>query len=146
MAMSGCLGMALQPKSLSEQERAFARKTIANYKDIRDLVMYGDLYRIVSSNDGHGYYSLMYVGKDKKRTVLYGYCVEYQSLTITPRFKLNGLDPNKKYLLKELNVDKSGFWGDGKIFTGSYLINEGINLKLQKCFDSVVFSLSEVEQ
>lgn len=146
MAMSGRLGMELQPKSLSEQERAFAQKAIANYKDIRDLVMFGDLYRIVSPYDGHGYYSLMYVGKDKKRAVLYGYCVEYQGRTITPQFKLNGLDPNKKYLLKELNVDKSGFWGDGKIFTGSYLINEGINPKLQKCFDSVVFSLTEVEQ
>lgn len=146
VAMSGRLGMELQPKDMSDKDKIFARKAIANYKEIRDLVMFGDLYRIVSPYENQGFYSLMYVGKDKKRAVVYGYCIDYQGRTLTPQFRLNGLDPNKKYLLKELNVDKSDFWGDGKVFSGEYLIHEGINPKLQRCFDSAVFSLTEVNQ
>lgn len=77
--MSGRLGMELQPKQLNEEEKTFARQAIINYKGIRDLVMFGDLYRIVSPYEGQGYYSLMYVGKDKKRAVVYGYSISYRS-------------------------------------------------------------------
>lgn len=147
VAMSGRLGMELQPKDMNEEDRGFAKQAIADYKSIRDLVMFGDLYRIASPYDNQGYYSLSYVGKDKKRAVVYGYCISYRGRGLTPKFKLRGLDPNKRYLLKEINklTDKSNFWGDGQIFSGQYLIEEGINPHLQKMYDSAVFSLVEVE-
>lgn len=109
--------------------------------------MFGDLYRIASPYDNQGYYSLSYVDKDKKRAVVYGYCISYRGRGLTPKFKLRGLDPDKKYLLKEINklTKKSNFWGDGQIFSGQYLIEEGINPHLQKMYDSAVFSLVEVE-
>jgi len=145
IAMSGRLGMELQPKQLNEEEYKFAKQAIINYKGIRDLVMFGDLYRIFSPYDGQGYYSLMYVGKDKKRAVVYAYSIKYHGPDLTPKFRLNGLDPQKKYLLKELNVTNSGFWGNGKVFSGEYLMGEGINPKVQKIYDSAVFSLTEVK-
>ncbi len=145
LAMSGRLGMELQPKDMSDEEKSFAKTAIQNYKKIRDLVMFGDLYRIISPYDDKGFYSLMYVGKDKKRAVLYSYCIAFQGRTHTPQLRLNGLNPDKKYKITELNTGKSGFWGDGKIFTGQYLMNEGINPKLQKCFESAVFSIEEMD-
>ncbi len=145
LAMSGRLGMELQPRQMSEQEREMAKGAIADYKRIRDLVMFGDLYRIESPYAGTGYYSLMYVSKDKKRAVAYGYCLQYQGRTVTPRFRLRGLDPEKRYRITELNTRKSSFWGNGKLFGGDYLIREGINPKLQKCGESAVFLIEEVE-
>ncbi len=145
MAMTGRLGMELQPEGLSENDKTFAKRTIANYKEIRDIVMSGDLYRINSPYDGTGYYSLMYTSKDKSRAVVFGFCIDYQGRTLTPKFRLNGLDPSKRYRLKELNVIKSNFWGDGEVFSGDYLMNEGINPQLQKVFDSGVYSLEEVK-
>jgi len=145
IAMSGRLGVELQPKNMTEEERRFAKQAISTYKGIRDIVMFGDLYRINSPYDGQGYYSLMYVGKDKKRAVVFGYGIRYHGLELTPKFRLNGLDPQKNYLLKELNVPKSKFWGDGMVFSGEYLMNEGINPKLQKLYSSAIFSLTEVE-
>ena len=143
--MTGRLGMELQPKAMPEKDKSFARTAIANYKQIRDIVMYGDLYRINSPYDGTGYYSLMYASKDKSRAVVFGFCIDYQGRTLTPKFRLNGLDPNKRYRLKELNATKSKFWGDGEVFTGDYLMNEGISPQLQKVFDSGVYSLEEVK-
>lgn len=145
MAMTGRLGMELQPKAMPEKDKEFAKGAIATYKQIRDLVMFGDLYRINSPYDGTGYYSLMYASKDKSRAVVFGFCIDYQGRTLTPKFRMNGLDPHKKYRLKELNVTKSKFWGDGEVFSGEYLMNEGINPQLQKVFDSGVYSLEEVK-
>lgn len=145
LAMSGRLGMELQPKDLTEKEKIFAKTAIENYKKIRDIVMQGDLYRIISPYEGKGLYAIMYVSKDKKRAVVFDYCFEYQGRTHNSQsIKLNGLDKNKQYKITELNVDKSNYWGNGKVFRGEYLINEGINPKLEKMYESAVFCIEEV--
>lgn len=142
MAMSGRMGMELQPATLSSEEKELSKKTILIYKSIiRDIVLYGDLYRISSPYDDSGWYSLMYVTKDKKQAVIFAYNLKYQGRALTPRFLLNGLNPDEHYYLKELNVEESKFWGDGKMFSGEYLINEGINPHLSKVYDSGVYFL-----
>lgn len=145
LAMSGRLGMELQPQQLTPQEKKFAQIAIRNYKEIRPLLMFGDLYRIQSPYSDKGFYSLMYSSKDKKQAVLYAFCIKYQGRTHLPLLKLYGLDPQKKYKIKEINTNKSCFWGNNQIFSGEYLINEGINPKLQKCFDSAIFLLEEAQ-
>lgn len=141
LASSGRLGMELQPAQMSDAERSFARKAIASYKQYRDLVFSGDLYRIASPYDPDGFYALMYVSKDRKRAVAFAYCIRYQSRTLVPKFRLRGLDPDLNYRLSELNVSKSRFWGDGKILSGSMLAGEGINPPLSKLYDSGIYYL-----
>ena len=141
LAASGRLGMELQPAQMSDAERSFARKAIASYKQYRDLVFSGDLYRIASPYDPDGFYALMYVSKDRKRAVVFAYCIRYQSRTLVPKFRLRGLDPDLNYRLSELNVSKSRFWGDGKILSGSILAGEGINPPLSKLYDSGIYYL-----
>ena len=143
VAMSGRLGLELQPKQMTDDEKTFSKRAISEYKNIRNLVMFGDLYRIVSPYENLGFYSLMYVSKTKQSAVFFAYLIDYQNRMSTPNFKLNGLDPNKKYLLKELNNDNPKFWGEGKVFSGEFLMNQGINLKFEKLFDSIVFSIQE---
>ena len=141
LAASGRLGMELQPAQMSDAEQSFARKAIASYKQYRDLVFSGDLYRIASPYDPDGFYALMYVSKDRKRAVVFAYCIRYQSRTLVPKFRLRGLDPDLNYRLSELNVSKSRFWGDGKILSGSMLAGEGINPPLSKLYDSGIYYL-----
>ena len=62
-----------------------------------------------------------------------------------PLFKLNGLDPQKKYSINELNVDKPLFWGSGRTFDGDWLINHGINPQLVKVYDSGIWILEAQE-
>ncbi|MDE7126292.1 MAG: alpha-galactosidase, partial [Bacteroidales bacterium] len=141
VASAGRLGMELQPKDMTAEEREFARKAIASYKEYRDLVFYGDLYRIHSPYGKGDHYALMYVSKDKRRAVVFAYCLRYQGRALVPQFRLYGLDPDMRYSLKELNVEKSRFWGAGKVFDGTYLINQGINPQLMKVYDSAVYYL-----
>lgn len=146
VAMSGRLGMELQPKDLSDGEKEFSRRAIADYKRLRPTIMYGDLYRLRSPYDAKGYASSMYVSKDKTRAVLFAYCFKYQGGYRACRLKLDGLDASKRYRLKEINIqNKPIFWGEGKAFGGDYLMNEGIEIPLKKLFSSAVFEIEEVK-
>ena len=100
-----------------------------------------DLYRIGTPYDDTGYYGMMYVSKDKKKAVLFTYCIRYQSRTLIPKFRLHGLDAKTRYTVREQNTDKKRFWFDGGTFTGEYLANAGINPNLSKIYDSAVFVL-----
>lgn len=146
LAMTGRLGMELQPENMSSEDIKFSKNAILTYKQIRDIIMEGDLYRILSPYNNHGYYALSYISKNKKRAVVFGFCFEFQGRTITPLLQLNGLNPYKHYKITELNTEQPTFWGDGLILSGQYLINEGINPKLQKCYDSIVLLLEEIDE
>ena len=141
MACAGRLGMELQPKQMTDADKEFARRAIASYKEYRDIVMQGDLYRIGTPYDESGCYGVLYVAKDKRQAVLFAYSLRYQGRSLIPKFRLDGLDPKAGYAVRELNVDKPRFWFDGKTLSGELLMNAGINPHLSKIYDSAVFIL-----
>lgn len=141
LAASGRLGMELQPAQMTAEEKAFARKAIESYKQYRDLIFTGDLYRIASPYDPDGFYALMYVSKDKRRAVVFAYSIRYQSRSLVPKFRLRGLDPDLRYRFRELNVEKPRFWADGNVLSGSMLAGSGINPHLAGIYDSAIYYL-----
>lgn len=141
VASSGRLGMELQPKSLSAEERALADRCISSYKQYRDLVFSGDLYRLASPYDGD-FYALMYVSQDKRRAVVFTYCLRYQNRSRGSHvFRLQGLDPSLKYKVTEQNVDRSCWWGNGKSFDADFLSQGGFNPSFSEASSSAVFVL-----
>ncbi|WP_346863731.1 alpha-galactosidase [uncultured Draconibacterium sp.] len=146
VAMTGRLGMELQPKHIQGDERVFAEEAITNYKQfVRPLVTNGDLFRLKSPYDEGGWASQMYVAKDQTSAVLYAFSLEPHLRGIYPTIKLNGLDAKKKYQIVEINKNgKTRFRGDGQTFSADYLMNVGIELKIADQFDSAVFLLNVV--
>ena len=144
LASTGRLGMELQPANMTKEERTFAAKAIQSYKQLRHLVQDGDLYRLVSPYDGN-HYALMYVSKDKKEAMVAAFCIHYQGRTKTPKIRLHGLDPQMKYSIEEINNEKPSFWGNGKTFSGAWLIGQGINPQLVKLYDSGIWHLKAQE-
>ena len=141
IATAGRLGLELQPKNLSNEERALVDRCVASYKKYRDLVFTGDLYRIASPFDG-SYYGLMYVSPDKKRAVVYTYSIRFEPRTIGGKvFRLQGLDPSLTYKVVEQNVDRSCWWGNRKSFRGDFLMNGGFDPTLYGLYKSAVFVL-----
>ena len=141
VACSGRFGMELQPKTMSEEEKAFARKAIENYKGYRDIIARGDLYRIGSPYDGRGKFGVLYVSENKDRAVLFAYRTLYDNRYTTGQLVLDGLDPEKNYLITELNVKKSPSWFNGRTLSGSALMNKGLNPPMGKIYDSAVYLL-----
>ena len=141
VASSGRLGMELQPKNLTDDERDLSQRCISSYKQYRDLVFTGDLYRLASPYEGD-YYALMYVSKDKRRAVVFNYCLSFQNHSIGSHvFRLQGLDPMMNYKVTELNVNKSCWWGNGGTFSGSFLSAGGFNPVFREANTSAIFLL-----
>lgn len=129
VAMSGRLGMEIQPKNMTDEEKAFCRQAITNYKMIRPVVQFGDIYRLHSPYEGDNLASLMYVSEKKDKAVFYWFKMETFKDEHFPVVKMQGLDPQKKYKVQELNrIDKKPLPYEGKSFTGAYLMANGLEV------------------
>ena len=129
VAMSGRLGMEIQPKNMTDEEKALCRQAISDYKMIRPVVQFGDIYRLHSPYEGDNLASLMYVAEDKTKAVFYWYKLETFQNQHFPPVKMQGLDANRKYRVKELNrIDNKPLDCEGKVFTGRYLMANGLEM------------------
>lgn len=124
------LGFDLGLKELNADELLYCQTAVANFKRLKPVVLDGDLYRLVSPYESN-HLSLMYVGDNQQKAVLYAY-------DIHPRFqeklipvKLQGLDPMKRYKVEEINLmpgQDSTLNANGKIFSGDYLMKVGLDV------------------
>ena len=129
VAMSGRLGMEIQPKNMTDEEKALCKKAISQYKEIRPVVQMGDLYRLVSPYDNEGLASLMYVSEAKDKAVFYWWKMANFYNVHLPRVKMAGLDANRIYKVRELNaIDLKPLYCEGKAYTGKYLMDHGLDM------------------
>ena len=136
VAMSGRLGMEIQPRNMTQEERDLCRKAIAEYKEIRPVVQLGDIYRLVSPYDGHNMASLMYVAPAKDEAVFYWWKTETFYDDHLPRVRMAGLDPDRLYKVRELNrIDNVPLPYEGLSFTGRFLMENGLEIPLKHIVD-----------
>ena len=129
VAMSGRLGMEIQPAILTAEEKAQCKKAIAEYKEIRPVVQHGDIYRLQSPFEHKGLASLMYVSTDKQKAVWYWWKTETFVSQHLPVVKLAGLDPNRHYRVRELDrIDNEPLFCEGKTYSGQLLMEQGLDL------------------
>ena len=115
VAMSGRLGMEIQPKNMTDEEKELCRKAIADYKTIRPIVQFGDIYRLISPYDRLGVASLMYTSPEKDKAAFYWWKTETFVNQHIPRVKMAGLNPEKRYRIHELNrIDNTPLAFEGK--------------------------------
>ncbi|MYM12852.1 alpha-galactosidase [Muribaculum intestinale] len=138
------LGFDIGLHELSADELDYCRQAVANWNRLQPAVMDGDQYRLVSPY-ATNHAAIEYVDKSKEKAVLFAY-------NLSPRFqekltavKLQGLDPQRKYLVKEINLmpgTKSGFAFDGKTFSGDYLMKVGLEVLTRHHNSSSVIELT----
>ena len=129
VAMSGRLGMEIQPKNMTDDEKAVCRQAIADYKRIRPIVQFGDIYRIVSPYDNHGFASMMHVAPDKHAAVFYWWRISNFQDDHFSTARFAGLDPDRMYKVTELNsIDRRPLAFEGKSFSGRFLMENGLNI------------------
>ncbi|MDR1810894.1 MAG: alpha-galactosidase [Prevotella sp.] len=147
IAMAAKLGMDLQPVTMTAEEYEFSQKAIQTYKEIRPTIIFGDLYRLLSPyNSNRAAY--MYVNEAQSEAVVFNFLIRKEIYPTPPVYVLQGLDPQKKYKLTEINKDKgrSRFNKyEGKTFTGEYLMKVGLCFTLSDEYESIAFKLNEVQ-
>lgn len=144
VAMMGKLGFDMRINDLKPEEIAFIQKAVKTYNHIAPVIWYGDLYRLLSPYK-NSRAALMYVAENKQRAVVFTYLL-HQKLgdNYTP-IHLQGLDADKMYKVEEINLpegQKSRCPESGKILSGDYLMNEGIQSPLHGDGSSAVFELT----
>lgn len=138
------LGFDIGLKELNADELAYCQQAVANWKRLQPAVMDGDQYRLVSPYETN-HAAVEYVDKAKTLAVLFAY-------DLSPRFqeklsavKLQGLDPYKKYKVKEINLmpgTESKLNQDDKVFTGDYLMKVGLDVFSYNHNTSVVIEIT----
>lgn len=141
VAMSGRLGIELQPKDMNDEERQQVATCFKDYKELRDVVQTGDLYRLVSPYNRGGVAALMYTALSGG--VLFVYKTDNYYNQPLPRIRLAGLNPDKTYTLTEKNVRVGQKPCDisGKQFSGRFLMEVGIEVPLWEDYASRVFAI-----
>ena len=113
VAMAGQLGYELDLNTLSDEEIETVKAQIKKYKEIRETVHQGDMYRLKSPFEGRS--CAWEFVKDDKVVLMY-YTAFARCCTGKTCVKLRGLCETAKYTVKET----------GKTYSGSYLMNNGL--------------------
>ncbi|MBO9617419.1 MAG: alpha-galactosidase [Niabella sp.] len=143
VASMGKLGFDIKANELKPEDKAFCQQAIKNYDGFKDIVWHGEMYRLKSPYESD-IASFLFVNKEQTKAVAFNYLTNWRYIeeaSVDP-VKFQGLDPAKKYRVKELNLygsQKPGFDED-KVYSGDYLMNIGFNPNVNLRRSSVVLS------
>ncbi len=130
VAMMDKMGYDIRVQNFTAQELQFSSAAVEIYKRISPVIWFGDLYRLESPYASNRAI-VMYVTENKGKAILFNYHLNTRRQDIFGRVLLQGLDPQKNYRIKEINLfpeTKSAQPDNDKVFTGSYLMTIGLNL------------------
>lgn len=107
IASLGATGYELDPGALTEKEKEQVKKQIRDYRGIDELVLSGDLYRLIDPF-GVERFAEMLVSKDKTRAYVVGECFRAEPCGHDRIMKLAGLNEDYEYEIEELGLTASG--------------------------------------
>ena len=130
IAMRGALSLGGNLNHYTEEDIAVCRRYTDLYKEIRPLVQFGDLYRLLDY-DKDEISAEMYVAKDKTEAALFIAAVNTRCIKKPVALYLDGLDDRKIY---EFDFDSAHFEK-----SGAYLKNAGIRLEaIQQYYNKII--------
>ncbi|EXJ23337.1 Alpha-galactosidase [Alkalibacterium sp. AK22] len=120
VASAGNLGYELDPTVLTADESRIVKKQIDFYKNHRQLIQYGLFYRLKSPFEGNNEVAWMFVDENQTEALFFYYLILDKTNTLRPRVTLTGLDPHRRYTVKEKGESEP------KVYYGSELMYKGL--------------------
>lgn len=141
-SMQGSLGVGANLNRWKPEDFATAKKMIAQYKTIREIVQRGSLYRLISPQNNSEQSVTETVSRDQRSAVTFAFLHSSTMLYPFPRIYLRGLEPGAMYRVETL---------DGKlspetptIASGSFWMQHGVDVELRGDFQAAAFLLNAV--
>lgn len=136
VAMSGNLGYELDLTKLTEEEKEIVKRQVAEYKGIRQLVQFGDFYRLRSPFEGSDA-AWLFADRDKKEIAAFYFNVLAEPSAPLKILKLDGVDVTKKYRLT----------GTDEVYGGDELAYAGLSIpaEAERDFHSCVWHFTATE-
>jgi alpha-galactosidase len=128
-------GYELNLELISKEDAEAIKMNISRYKEIEDLILCGDLYRIDNPFESE-YFAEIVVSKNKEKA--FAVCGKrlYKHRAPIYYFKLKGLKENTYYKIKETS----------EIYHGSVLLNIGIPVTFKNDFETLSFTLEQEKE
>ena len=140
-SMQGSLGVGANLDKWAPEDFAVAKDMIAAYKQIRETVQHGSLYRLISPQHDSEYSATESVSLDKQQAVLFTFLHSSQKGYPFPRVHLRGLDPARQYRIRAIHDAKAQ--GAPEVASGSYWMAHGIDVSLRGDFQAAGFILED---
>lgn len=107
VAYFGTFGYELDILKLPNEEIEQMKEQIKFMKEYRDLIQFGDFYRLLSPFE-ENYVSWMVVSKDKKTALVFYMSILNEIDSSYKKLKLQGLNPNYLYKIDESDISSYG--------------------------------------
>ena len=147
VAMMGRLGYDLDIAKLSGKDLTFSQEAVRNYKRLSGLIWQGDQYRLVDPYTNDRAVAL-YVDSGLGHAVVLAYNMHPRYGTDWTPVRLQGLDPQKVYRVRETNLypgTVSQLPENGRVFIGEYLMQVGLQVSGKAELSSTVIELTAGE-
>lgn len=147
VASMGKLGFDVDVSHMNEKDLGFTKTAIKNYNGFKNMVLHGEQYRL-SSPYKNPFASLMYVNNNQSQAIMFNYLSSnrfMERMTKRP-IKLKGLDANKKYSIKEINLypGVKSTLNELVVYSGDFLMTVGINPEIDTKRTSVLLLIEGV--
>ncbi len=148
IACMGKLGFDIDVEELEAEELVFCKQAVKSYDTYKETLWFGDQYRLQSPYDHH-FGSFQFVDESKDHAIWFSYLVEQRyeiNYSVEP-LRLQGLDPDKNYQIKELNLfpGTTSPLDSKKIYSGDFLMKVGFNPDVSRARNSVVLEITAVK-
>lgn len=124
------LGFDIDLKTMSPDDYKYTQGAVANWNRLQTVILDGDQYRLISPYET-SHAAVNYVSQDFSKAVLFAYDLHPRYAEPQMAVRLQGLDPNRTYLVKEINLmpnTTSKLDCDGQRYTGDFLMKVGLNV------------------
>jgi alpha-galactosidase len=142
-AMQGSLGIGADLNKWTSEDFATAKTTIAQYKQIREIVQRGSLYRLISPLNGSEFSATESVSSDLNHAVVFAFLHSSEMGYPFPRIYLRGLDPRADYRLRALDGQAGSEIPASA--SGDYWMQNGLSVNLRGDFQAAALLLERVE-
>jgi len=121
-----------------------AKEMIADYKQVRETVQHGELYRLISPQGGSEYSVTESVSEDKRQAIVFAFLHSSQKGYPFPNVKLRGLDAERQYKLRPMRDAKAS--GAPQVASGAYWMSHGLDVVLRGDFQAAGFVLEDASR
>ena len=135
--MQGSLGVGANLDTWSSADFETAKALIVAYKQIRETVQHGSLYRLISPQGGSEYSATASVSINKQQAVLFAFLHSSQMGYPFPRINLRGLNPTTQYRVTPISGSLTK--ETPAVASGSYWMGHGVEVDLRGDMQAAAF-------
>ena len=141
-SMQGSLGVGANLNKWAPEDFDLAQKMVTAYKQVRETVQHGSLYRLVSPRDGSEGSVTESVSLDQRQAVLFTFLHSSEMGAPFPRVFLRGLALALPYRMTP--ISGSAAKDTPLVASGSYWMNYGLEVMLRGDLQAAAFRFEEV--